>query len=55
MKFLFNFLPIILSPASTKRLLINSLGPAFLSSFSNEFANEFIVLDGGNYYNIQDK
>ena len=41
-------LPIILSPASTRRLLFNSLGPAFCNSFLNEFATEFIIIDGGN-------
>ena len=36
-------LPIILSPASTRRLLFNSLGPAFCNSFLNEFATELLL------------
>ena len=42
------FLPIILSPASTRRLLFNSSGSPFFNFFSSEFAAEFIIRNGGN-------
>ena len=35
------FLPIILSPVSTKRLVSSSLGALFFNSFTNEFFIEF--------------
>ena len=49
MKCLFKFfLPIILSPISTRRLLFNSSGSVFFNSFLYAFAIEFIILNGGN-------
>ena len=42
------FLPILSSRVSTRRLLSISIGSLFFNSFPYEFANEFIVQNGGN-------
>ena len=48
----FNFLPIVLSPSSTRRLsmslFLSHLGSTFFDSFSYKFAIEFAIFTGGN-------